>query len=300
LARETNTYCLEMISTVVVTYNRRLLLQNCINNLLSQDINEDFEIIIVDNCSSDNTEGFIRRQLNNRIKFIRNENRLNIWNCKKLAVKYSSGDIIAFIDDDCLAEKNWLKVAKNSLSNCDFVGGVVLPASNVKFPWWWRKSLDWLVGINTEPGEKFLPPGSNMVFRKYVLDRLHKDEQNIILEYNRYLPYAEDNYRVKKALSLGFSMKINPEMIVYHQIPANRLKIAYLVKRSYREGRAKARYAHHLRDIFSLLAVSLPYHMVRLFISLDINYVFRIICDGSFIFHCLTPRQMNNCLLRLT
>lgn len=283
-----------MVTIAVVTYNRRLMLQECINSLLSQDAGEDFEIIIIDNCSTDDTEAFIRRQMCGRIKIIRNKKRLSIWDCKKLAVEHSSGDIIAFIDDDCLTKENWLKVTRASLSKYDFVGGVVLPTSDTKFPWWWRQSLDWLVGINTDPGEKYLPLGSNIAFRKYVLDTLYKDEQNIILEYNQYLPYAEDNYRVKKALSFGFSIEINPNMIVYHQILRKRLKIAYLIKRSFNEGRALVNYENKLSNIFFSF-VSLPYNIVRLVISLDINRIFRIISNGSYILHYIKIKLTKKC-----
>lgn len=283
-----------MVSVIVVTYNRKIILQECINSLLSQDVTEDFEIIIIDNCSSDNTEEFIKRHLDSRVKFIKNKGRLNIWDCKKIGIKHSLGDIIAFIDDDCTAEKNWLKVIKSSLNSYDFVGGVVLPESNVKFPCWWRKSLDWLVGINTEPREKFLPLGSNIAFRKYVLDTLHKDEQNIILAYNQYLPYAEDNYRVKKALSFGFSMEINPKMIVYHQIPKERLSIAYLIKRSFNEGCALTSYENMPSNLF-LSFVSLPYNIVRLIISLDINRIFRMISNGSYILHYIKIKLTEKC-----
>lgn len=273
-----------MVSIIVVTYNRKFMLQECIKSLLSQNTNEDFEIIIVDNCSCDNTEVFLRKQSDKRIKFIRKEHRVNIWDCKKSAVEYSSGDAVAFIDDDCMAESNWLKIARNSLNNFDFVGGVVLPAPETKFPWWWRESLNWQIGINTQPGEKYLPLGSNIVFKKYVLETLNKDKQYCILGDNELLPYGEDNYRIKKALFHRFLMGINPKMIVYHHIPLERLRIAYLLKRSYQEGRALDSCKNRYINLFFIL-ISAPYYLVRLFLSLDINYIFRIIANTSFLLH---------------
>ena len=115
-----------------------------------------------------------------------------------------------------------------------------------------------------------------------------------MLIYNQYLPYAEDNYRIRKALAMGFSMGINPNMAVYHQVPRKRLKIAYLIKRSYNEGVALVSYENKIGNIlFSF--VSLPYNFIRLFISLDINRIFRIISNGSYILHYIKIKLTKKC-----
>lgn len=283
-----------MISVIVVTYNRKFLLKECIESILNQKINEEVEIIVMDNYSCDKTEDFIKKCLGDRAKFFKNKSRMSLSACKTSGVNVASGEVIAFIDDDCLASEDWLNEIKKSLNSYDFVGGLTLPTPDIVFPWWWTRSLDWLIGINTKPNEKFPPLGSNIAFNKYVLDALQKDEQNIILRYSQYLPYGEDNYRIKKALVLEFSMGINPNMIVYHQIPRKRLSIAYLIKRSYNEGHALVSYENRLRNVlFSFIA--LPYNLVRLLISLDINRFFRMISYGSYILHFIKIKLIEKC-----
>lgn len=282
-----------MTSVVIITFNRKKLLRECLHSLLFQDINEDFEIITIDNGSSDDTEEFIKKEFkDNRINFIKNKHQLNLLECKNLGLKNSSGDIIAFIDDDCLADKNWLKTARDSLEKYDFVGGVVLPTPHTKFPWWWRKSLDWLVGINTEPSKKFLPLGSNIAFNKYVLDELQKNKQNSISRNNLYLPYAEDNYRIKTALSMGFTMDINKDMVIYHCVPKERLRISYLIKRSYGEGYAWVHYEKNISNLYFLF-ITLPINLTRLLISLDINRLFRTIVTISYILNSIKKGWKN-------
>lgn len=161
-----------MINVVMVTYNRKLIIDKCLDTILNQDFNEEFEIIVIDNCSCDGTEEFIKTKFNKRVKLIENKTRLNLLACKNLGLNLACGDIIAFIDDDCLASKDWLKAIRNSLTNYDFVGGVVLPTPDTKFPWWWRESLDWLIGINLKPNMKFLPLGSNIAFRRSALEKI--------------------------------------------------------------------------------------------------------------------------------
>jgi len=282
-----------MTSVIIVTYNRKLLLKECLESISTQELNKEVEIIVIDNYSSDGTEDFIKKSFGNSVKFFKNYSRMSLSACKTSGVNIAGGDVIAFIDDDCLASKNWLNEIKKSLTSYDFAGGATLPMPDTIFPWWWRKSLNWLIGINTEPSKKFLPLGGNIAFNKYVLDTLQKNGQNSTVKFHQYLPYTEDNYRIKKALDTRFSMGINSYMIVYHRIPRERLRMAYLIERSYNEGRALVTYENSARNIlFSLFALS--YNFVSLFISLDINRIFRIISNASYILHWIKAKLMSN------
>ena len=272
-----------MVSVIVVTYNRELFIKECLDSILSQDFDGELEAIVIDNCSSDSTAEILRNAPDLRVKFIVNKTRVDLSGCKNLGLRLSHGDIIAFTDDDCLVSKNWLKNITDSLKRYDFAGGAVFPLPGTKFPWWWNNSLNWLVGVNPEPNKKFLPLGSNVAFKKKVLEKLKENSQSALRRSNnRYLPYREDNYRIQKTLAIGFSMGINKDMVVYHRIPRPRFKIAYLLKRSYNEGSVWVTYEKRLKNlIFSFCA--LPVNFIRLFISRDINYFFRFIVNFSYI-----------------
>jgi hypothetical protein len=164
------------------------------------------------------------------------------------------------------------------------VGGPVLPMPGTKFPLWWRDSLNWLIGINLKPNRKSLPLGSNIAFKKHAL--LKTEETKIIISSinTLFLPYVEDNCRVKRALACGLSMSINQKMAVYHHVTKERLTISYLIKRSYSEGVAGAGYEEKLSNLFFCLA-ALPYNLVRLLISFDINRFFCMISNFSYIFN---------------
>jgi len=307
-----------MISVIIVTYNRKLLLKTCLESILTQKSDEPYEVIVIDNYSSDGTDGLIKKNFGDRVKFRKNKVRMGLSKCKLSGINIATGDIIAFTDDDCLVSENWLNEIKKSLNYYDFVGGATLPTADTAFPWWWRNSLEWLVGINTKPGEKFPPLGSNIAFNKYVLDTIQENGQNRInpstprskdrgllridtesgaifprpegrglsaaecIKCGQCLPYAEDNYRIKKALASGFSMRINPDIINYHRITKTRLTISYLLKRSYNEGCALASYENRISYLFRSF-LSLLYHCIRFLISLDFNHIFRMVSNASYI-----------------
>lgn len=272
----------EVLSVIVVTYNRASLIKECLESVLSQDFDAEFEVVVIDNCSSDATAQVLKDISERRMKFVVNKARMGLPACKNLGLRLSRGSMIAFIDDDCLAAENWLKNIADSLKHYDFVGGVVLPLPGTKFPWWWNDSLNWMVGINPAPNKKFLALGSNLAFKRAVLDKLEEDNRYLSAGFNQYLPYREDNYRIQKALAAGFTMGINKEMAVYHSVPKTRLRINYLLKRSYFEGYAWAIYEKGLKNL-GLSFLGLIINFLRLLISGNINYLFRCLVNFSYI-----------------
>lgn len=279
-----------MVSVIVVTYNRELFIKECLDSILSQDFEGELEAIVIDNCSSDSTAEVLKNMQDPRVKFIVNKTRVGLSACKNLGLRLSHGNIIAFTDDDCLVSKNWIKNITDSLKRYDFAGGVVLPLPGTKFPRWWNNSLNWLIGVNLEPNKKFLPLGSNVAFKKKVLDKLKENIQSELTGSNQYLPYREDNARIQKTLAIGFSMGINKSMVVYHRIPKTRLNIAYLLKRSYAEGYVWIMYEKRLKNLI-LSFCALPINFIRLLIFWDINYFFRFIVNFSYISNYIARGQ---------
>lgn len=96
------------ISVVVVTLNRAKSLQDTLISLARQKRQPD-EVIVVDNGSSDNTKEIVlnfKNKLN--IKYIY-EGQRGIPHARNAGIRNATKDIIAFIDDDCVADRNWLK-----------------------------------------------------------------------------------------------------------------------------------------------------------------------------------------------
>jgi hypothetical protein len=143
--------------------------------------------------------------------------------------------------------------------------------------------LDWLVGINLNPNKKFLPLGSNIAFKKHVLEVLERGTKSMSSTNNQF-PYLEDNLRLKKVLGLGFSLQINHGMVVYHRVPQSRMKIACLVKRCFKEGYSRAAQERSIK-ILTTSFINLIINPLRFIFSLDINRLFRTIADAGYILY---------------
>ena len=95
-------------SIILPTYNRAsTFLKQAIDSVVSQSY-ENWELIIIDNNSTDNTDELIKSFHNEKIKTYKIDNHGNIARSRNLGIKKSNGDYIALIDSDDFWEKDKL------------------------------------------------------------------------------------------------------------------------------------------------------------------------------------------------
>jgi len=108
------------VSVIIPTYNRAELLPRAIKSVLEQTY-QDFEIIVVDDGSTDNTEEVIKefQEQDKRIKYIKHDKNKGGSAARNTGIKAARGEYIAFqdSDDEWLPEKleKQMKVFKNAL-----------------------------------------------------------------------------------------------------------------------------------------------------------------------------------------
>ncbi len=96
------------VSTVIPAYNEEKYLPLCLDSLKSLDYpKQDIEIIVVDNGSTDRTQEIA---LKYGAKLFA-QPLLNIAGLRNLGVQQSKGEIIGFVDADCIVSKDWLRNA---------------------------------------------------------------------------------------------------------------------------------------------------------------------------------------------
>jgi len=159
------------VSIIIPTYNRLSKLKNAINSVLSQTY-ENFEIIIIDNNSTDGTEEYIYSLNNKKIKFYKINNNGNIAKSRNLGIKYSKYKYLAFLDSDDIWSKDKLRKCLISIE---------------------KKNLDFFYH-NMELIKKNFPWKFSALFRKLNPDKLHDD-----LLYNGPA-FATSSFIVKKEI----------------------------------------------------------------------------------------------------
>ena len=86
-------------SVIIPTYNRKEMLSEAIESVLNQR-NVDLEVIVVDDCSSDGTEEFVKSLNDKRIRYIRNEKNSRPDYSRMIGLRNARGKYISFLDDD--------------------------------------------------------------------------------------------------------------------------------------------------------------------------------------------------------
>jgi len=106
----------QKVSIVIPTYNRGYLILDTILSAIKQDY-KNFEIIVMDNCSNDNTKEIIENINSSKIIFYQNTRNIGpVANWKK-AVEKATGDYVKILWSDDLLDKSFLRLAMDNFSS---------------------------------------------------------------------------------------------------------------------------------------------------------------------------------------
>jgi GT2 family glycosyltransferase len=231
------------ISVVICTYNRVESLRGCVNALFSVETNHDWELIIVDNSSTDGTQDFLNtlpKQFGRARVITGLESKRGSYAARNKGVRLAKGDIVAFTDDDCYVFKDYIDKICSAFhqdAKIGFIGGRVLLYD--------QRDLRMTIEEGQEP-HSFEPRtfiragavhGCNMAFRRETLDRIGGFDENFLS--------GGDIDAVASALWAGISGAYDPEVTVYHHHGRQTRVDAKDLLRKYDKGRG-AYYVKHM------------------------------------------------------
>ncbi len=236
-----------IISVIICTYNREDLLGQAILSVVNQSLPSDqYEIIIVDNNSTDTTreiaEKFINEFPDRAIRYVF-EKTPGLGYARKTGAKEAKGQYVGFLDDDAKADVHYLEKASKAIKDKDVLlsfGGPIHPFYLAPKPDWfkneyeirtWGDEVRWL-----EKGVSL--SGSNMFFLKSMYSKISENSEALGMKADQ-MAFGEDNMLFENLNKL-FPDKNNvlyvPDMIVYHAVPEFKMKIGYMIKRRYTNG----------------------------------------------------------------
>jgi GT2 family glycosyltransferase len=96
-------------SVVIVCYNEMRFLEGCLTPLMQQDYPTEYEVILVDNASTDGSAGFVRTRFPN-VRLIELGENLGFAKGNNHGAQFAHGDVIAFLNSDtCVSDPYWLR-----------------------------------------------------------------------------------------------------------------------------------------------------------------------------------------------
>lgn len=95
-----------LVSVIIITRNRPQMLADCLAHLLRQEFTH-FEIVVIDSSSNDKTAQLMQAWPLATYVRIRDAKN-NMPQARNTGISYAQGDVVAFIDDDCMVSQEWL------------------------------------------------------------------------------------------------------------------------------------------------------------------------------------------------
>lgn len=239
------------ISVVICTYRRPGMLGMAIKSLLNQTLAvEEYEIIVIDNNSQDGTRDVVHNYIeagSNQVCYVL-EKRQGLSHARNMGVRVARGNIIAFLDDDAVADDEWLASLLEVYDNIPdawAVGGKVLPIWGSERPQWLRDSMLRSLSIVEWGDERRLLKwperiiGTNCSFRARVFLEVGLFATNLGRRATLLLGY-EDTEIQQRIHELGKLVFYTPQAVVYHRVPRERMTKRYFYSRVYGTGRSQA------------------------------------------------------------
>ena len=256
------------ISIVIPTYNRADSLVQAIKSAMDLDYPSDrYEIIVVDNASTDATPQIVSRLQDGvkgcSLRFVQEE-QLGLHNARHAGARAANGKILVFTDDDATFDPGWLQAYAEAFeAHPDMVaaGGPVRPSWETPPPKW---LLDYMSGRKTfgimslmEPYREFRLDtkgfffGVNMAIRRDVLFQVGGFNPELI---GRFTAGDGESGLVRKIQEQGWPIGYVPGALVYHHIPPGRMTLEYLCRwQAHRAGaQLYHRYHKHIPGPFGL------------------------------------------------
>ena len=235
-------------SVIVPTCNRALYLRDALHSVIRQDIDpETFEIIVVDNNSTDNTHEVtlqVEKSSSNHIRYV-HEPVQGLHRARHRGADEARGDILVYAEDDIIASPGWLKshLRHYADEHVVCVGGRVAPRWEGIPPSWvpflhpgWLSLLD----MGDKRIRLKMPRnvcGGNMSIRAEILELIGGFNPDGFVEVAKMLYRGDGETGMQhKLYDRGYTILYDPDALLYHRIPENRLTAEYYDRRLWNEG----------------------------------------------------------------
>ncbi len=244
-----------MISIIVSTLNRSSSLLLAVESFCKQNISSDLvEILIIDNGSTDNTKSIVENSIEtfpaSKIRYIYEPEPGSLSGRHRGALA-AEGEILTFVDDDIVADIDWLQAIKTSFDDptVQIVGGRNLPNYEIEPPewleWFWEEHPDGKLCCQLsllDFGDLVRDIDANYVWslnfsiRKHIFFELGGFHPDYLPQHLSYLQGDGETGLTRNANLHGCRAIYQPQALIWHRVDRERMSYAYFERRSYFQG----------------------------------------------------------------
>jgi glycosyltransferase involved in cell wall biosynthesis len=242
-----------VISVIIPTRNRRDLLEKTLRSIINcEKYGIDFEVIVIDNNSSDDTELLTLKYKEhiNSLKYYK-EMQPGLHSGRHRGMIESSGEILAYLDDDAEVEKGWLIGIEENFKDDDLV---LLGGNN--YPNWTHTPPKWLGRLWEEAKESTgylgalsliesditnnmnarLVFGCNFIIRKSALKQIGGFHPDSLPEPLLSFRGDGETHVSNKIVELDMKVKFDSRVSIRHAVTKERMSPKYFRKRAFNQG----------------------------------------------------------------
>ena len=236
-------------TVVVCTRERGRSLEETVRSLMRQEAPFEWEVVIVDNGSRDDSLELARRlerEWTPRLRLVE-ESTLGLSAARNRGVLVARSERIVFLDDDALPEDGWLEALVAALDEPGVfaAGGPIDPLFSGERPAWLEsRYLPYLSAWDRGPEAhdlfyNELPRGTNMAFRRAAFERFGLFSRHLGRRGRSLLSCEETEFGLRLERG-GARICYAPAARVLHRIETARLSENFLVARFAAQGRSEA------------------------------------------------------------
>ncbi|EAZ94191.1 glycosyltransferase family 2 protein [Crocosphaera chwakensis] len=234
------------IAAIICTHNRDRYLGDAIKSLLAQE-GVIYEVLIVDNGSTDGTKEVVEPFLSNtHLRYVY-EPILGLSVARNRGAKETTAPILAYLDDDAIASPHWLKVLVDAYERKEklaIAGGKVtlIWPDHMTPPAWISQELAGGLGAYDLGEEEvsitnpqLTPRGLNYSLRRSFLEKIGGFDANLGRVGQKLLS-NEELFMTELALNQGWEVAYLPDALVAHNVAPERLQRSWFLRRSWWQG----------------------------------------------------------------
>lgn len=232
------------VSFIICTYNRAKYLKEAMETLLHNDADPDrYELLIIDNNSTDNTESVAKSvQQNHSNHYIRyfKETSQGLSYARNRGIKETNAPQLVFVDDDVIVPENyvtsWLSFWKN-YPKAQCAGGKIEVQFDDPRPKWMSHFLLPLLGYHNNGqqlkkyGKNGYPFGGNMGFKSSIFEQFGNFDINLGRKGDQ-LKASEEKELFQRIKQAGTDIFYLPDATLFHRVNKRRLTKEYIQKQA--------------------------------------------------------------------
>ncbi|MBI2610145.1 glycosyltransferase family 2 protein [Candidatus Giovannonibacteria bacterium] len=195
------------VSLVIPAHNEEKYIANCLSAAIKNSRGRFFEIMVIDNASSDRTGDEASKFPGVRV--VREEKK-GLTQARERGFQEARGDILAYIDADTLMPEHWFEILEKEFETHKNLAALSGPYDYYDVPKWQRLLIKcyWTIsGLLAYRIAGYLVVGGNFAIKRDILEKMHGFDTSIAF-------YGEDTNIARRASKFG-KVKFLPKFFIY-------------------------------------------------------------------------------------